>query len=79
MTEKKGAFGVSVMDLILAVVFLTTLVFMGVCFYFSWYDKLLPDAMIYGYFGMITGELGVMGKIQWSKYKKSPVKRTKKK
>lgn len=62
--EKKG---LNTMDKILVVVFLTVVTFIAICLYFYWHDKMISDALIYGFFGLITGECGAMGWIKTTK------------
>ena len=57
------------MNKILVVLGLTTLVFIAVCFCFIWYDRILPDSLIYSYFSAIGAEGFVMGWIKTVKTK----------
>ena len=58
------------MNKILVILGITTAVFMTVCFVFVWHDKLIPDAMIVSYFGLVGTEGTVMGWIKNVKEKK---------
>lgn len=58
------------MNKILAILGVTTLVFIVVCFYFVWHDKMIPDSLIISYFGAIGTEGFVMGWIKNVKEKK---------
>ena len=52
------------MDLILIILGITTLAFMGIVISFSWFDKVIPDSLIYSYFTAIGVEGTVMGWIK---------------
>lgn len=58
------------MNKILALLGITTVIFIAVCFVFVWYDKMVPDALIVSYFGALGAEGTVMGWIKNVKEKK---------
>lgn len=58
------------MNKILLALGITTVLFIAVCFVFVWYDKIVPDALIVSYFGLVSAEGTVMGWIKNVKEKK---------
>lgn len=58
------------MNKILALIGVTALVFIYTCFYFTWYNKVVPDALIIGFFGAISAEGFAMCLIKNYKIKK---------
>ena len=58
------------MNKILLALGITTVIFIAVCFVFVWHDKLIPDALIVSYFGLVSAEGTVMGWIKNVKEKK---------
>ncbi len=58
------------MNKILALIGITTLIFITVCFVFSWNSKTVPDSLIIGFFGAIGAEGFIMGWIKNVKQKK---------
>lgn len=57
------------MNKILALIGITALAFICTCFYFTWHDKAVPDALIISFFGAISAEGFVMGLIKNVKVK----------
>jgi hypothetical protein len=57
------------MNKILAILGITTAIFIIVCFAFVWHNKVIPDSLIYSYFAAIGGEGFVMGWIKNTKEK----------
>lgn len=57
------------MNKILLILGITTAVFVTVCLYFTWYDKMVPDSLICSYFGAIGAEGFIMGWIKNAKVK----------
>ena len=57
------------MNKILALIGITTLIFISVCFVFVWHNKAVPDSLIISYFGAISAEGFVMGLIKNVKVK----------
>lgn len=58
-----------VMNRILIIIGITTALFISICLIFSWNSRVVPDALIYGYFGAIGAEGFVMGWIKNIKVK----------
>jgi len=52
------------MNKILLILGITTFIFISVCFGFIWYEKIVPDALIYSYFSAIGAEGFIMGWIK---------------
>ena len=52
------------MNKILILLGVTTVIFLTVCFGFIWYEKIIPDSLIYSYFAAIGTEGFVMGWIK---------------
>ena len=52
------------MNKILILLGVTTVIFLTVCFVFIWYEKIIPDSLIYSYFAAIGTEGFVMGWIK---------------
>ena len=57
------------MNKILIILGITTIVFIAVCFYFIWHNRLIPDSLIYSYFSAIGAEGFIMGWIKTVKTK----------
>ena len=57
------------MNKILILLGITTVIFLTVCFGFIWFEKTIPDSLIYSYFAAIGTEGFVMGWIKKSKLK----------
>lgn len=57
------------MNKILAMLGITTVIFMTVCFGFIWFGKVIPDSLIYSYFSAIGTEGFIMGWIKTNKEK----------
>ena len=57
------------MNKILILLGITTLIFLTVCFEFIWFEKNIPDSIIYSYFAAIGTEGFVMGWIKKAKLK----------
>ena len=52
------------MNKILIILGITTVIFLAVCFGFIWFEKVIPDSLIYSYFAAIGTEGFVMGWIK---------------
>ena len=52
------------MNRILILIGITTLIFICACMYFAWHERIVPDSLIYSYFGAIGAEGIVMGWIK---------------
>ena len=57
------------MNKILILLGITTVIFLTVCFSFIWFEKVIPDSLIYSYFAAIGTEGFVMGWIKNAKLK----------
>lgn len=57
------------MNKILIILGITTVIFLAVCFGFIWFEKVIPDSLIYSYFAAIGTEGFVMGWIKKAKIK----------
>ena len=66
------------MNKILIILGITTFMFMAVCFYFIWHNRLIPDSLIYSYFSAIGAEGFIMGWIKTNKIKDKSEERTEK-
>ena len=58
-----------VMNRILIIIGITTAIFISICLFFAWNSRVIPDSLIYGYFGAIGAEGFVMGWIKNIKQK----------
>ena len=58
------------MNKILALIGVSTVMFICVCFMFVWYGRAVPDSLIYSYFGAIGAEGFIMGWIKNVKEKR---------
>ena len=52
------------MNKILILLGITTVIFIALCFGFVWFEKTVPDSLIYSYFAAIGTEGFVMGWIK---------------
>jgi len=66
----KGWLTMGTMNKILALIGITALIFISVCFVFAWKSKTVPDSLIMGFFGAIGAEGFIMGWIKNVKQKK---------
>ncbi len=59
------------MNKILILLGISTVVFIGLCFGFVWFGRMVPDSLIYSYFAAIGTEGAIMGWIKNVKEKKN--------
>ena len=64
-------------DKILIIIALTVIAFIVTCFYFSWYNKNIPEALIIGFFGLISAECGFLGWIKTASEKNEKITKSK--
>ena len=57
------------MNKILILLGITTVIFIALCFGFVWFEKTVPDSLIYSYFAAIGTEGFIMGWIKNAKCK----------
>ena len=52
------------MNRILIILGVTTAIFISLCLFFVWFGRVVPDSLIYSYFGAIGTEGFIMGWIK---------------